>query len=104
MQSMFGIHPYINNRVGPHSSSSVGVTSRLVSLQRMATTAITGALCTMATDTLDLDAGVLLVDLLLHRICHGAMLHLASLPPSHPLQKLVITRAKHYIKTPLPTP
>ena len=47
------------------ASSSVGVTGKLVSLQRMATTAITGELCSTATDILDLHAGVLPVGLLL---------------------------------------
>ena len=82
-----------------HSSGSVGVMGKLVSLQRMATTAITGALRSTATDILDLHVGVLPIDLLLHRICHGAMLHLASLPASHPLHRPIITCAKWYIKT-----
>src|SRR6266481_4452938 len=46
-------------------SGLVGVTSKLVSLQRMATTAITGILRSTATDILDLHAGVLPVELLL---------------------------------------
>ena len=64
----------------------------------MATTAITGALSSTATDILDLHVGVLPVGLLLRRICHGAMLRLASLPDSHPLHKPAIICAKRYIK------
>ena len=81
------------------SSGSVGVTSKLASLQRMATLAITGALHSTTTDMLDLHADVLPVELLLNKICHQAYLQLASLAPIHPLQKLVYTCAKRYIRS-----
>ena len=80
-------------------SGSVGITGKLVSLQRMATLAITGALCSTTTDVLDLHADVLLVELHPNKICHQAFLRLAMLAPTHPLQKLVYTRAKHYIRS-----
>ncbi len=48
------------------NSRSVGITNRLASVQRMATLAITGAMRTMATDTLDLHAGIWPMDLMLH--------------------------------------
>ena len=76
------------------SSGSVGVTGKLASLQRMATLARTGALHSTTTDVLDLHADVLPVELLLSKICHRAYLQLASLASTHPLQKLVYTRAK----------
>ena len=47
------------------TSSSVGVMGKLASLQRMATTAITGALRSTDMDILDLHVGVLPVGLLL---------------------------------------
>ena len=75
-------------------SGSVGITSKLASLQRMATLAITSALCSTTTDVLDLHTDVLPVELLLNKICHRAFLRLVSLPPAHPLQTLVYTYAK----------
>ena len=63
----------------------------------MATLAITGVLCSTATDMLDLHADVLPVKFLLQNICHRAILRMASLPPSHPLHKLVLTHTKRYI-------
>ena len=80
-------------------SGSVGITGKLVSLQRMAMLAITGALHSTVIDVLDLHADVLPVELLLNKICHWAFLWLASLAPTHPLQKLVYTHAKHYIRS-----
>ena len=80
-------------------SGSVGITGKLASLQRMATLAITGALRTTATDVLDLHANVLPVELLLNKICHRAFLWLVLLAPTHPLQKLVYTHAKRYIRS-----
>ena len=88
----------VNKRVGRlRSSSSVGIMGKLASLQWMATLAITGALRSTATNTLDLHADVLPVKFLLQNICHRAILRMASLPPSHPLHKPVLTRAKRYI-------
>ena len=43
---------------------------RLISLQRIVAIAITSALCSTATDSLDLHANLLPVDLLLYKICH----------------------------------
>jgi len=83
----------------PRLSSSVGITGKLASLQRMATLAITSVLHSTTTDVLDLHADVLLVELLLNKICHWAFLWLVSLPPAHPLQKLVYTCIKQYIKS-----
>ena len=65
----------------------------------MATLAITGALHSTATDVLDLHADVLPVELLPNKICHRAFLRLVMLAPTHPLQKLVYTHAKCYIRS-----
>ena len=56
------------------SSGSVGVACKLSSVQRMATTAITGVLRTSASDVLEVHANLLPVKLLLHRACHRATL------------------------------
>ena len=80
-------------------SGSVGITNKLVSLQRMAALAITGALRSTATDALDLHAGTQPVRLLLRRLCHRAALWIASLLDTHPLHAVYRTRARWYIKT-----
>ena len=80
-------------------SSSIGVANRLISIQRMATIAITGAMRTTATDVLDLHAGLTPIPLMLHRICHRAALRLASLPVMHLLHSTFRTHAKRYIKS-----
>ena len=61
----------------------MGVTRKISSLQQLAALAIMGALRTMATDILDLHAGILLVNLFLRKICHQVATRLASLPPAH---------------------
>ena len=51
---------------------SVGITSRLASVQCLASTAIMGALRSMATDVLDLHANLLPVELMLHKVCQSS--------------------------------
>ena len=80
------------------TSGSVGIMKRLASVQRMGSTAITGALGTTPTDLLDLHAGLWPVHLMLYRICHWAATRLALLPVLHPLYKLYRIQAKCYIK------
>ena len=79
--------------------SSVGITSRLASVQCLASTAIMGTLHSTVTDVLDLHANLLLVELMLHKVCQRAAVRLATLPASHPLAAPFKTRAKHFIKT-----
>ena len=80
-------------------SGSVSVTNKLASIQRMATIAIMGVMCTTATDVLGLHAGLTPILLMLHQICHLVTLRLASLPETHPLHSVFHTWAKWYIKT-----
>jgi ribonuclease HI len=90
----------LHDRAGrTNRCGSVGTTNRLTSLQRLAAIAITGALKTTATDVLELHAGILPMQLLMHKVCHRATLRLASLPKSHPLHPILRIRAKRYIKT-----
>jgi len=79
-------------------SGSVGITKKLLMVQRMGSMAITGVLRTTPTDLLDLHAGLWPVHFMLHRICYWAATRLALLPASHPLQKIYQTWAKQYIK------
>src|SRR6266481_4376798 len=69
------------------SSGSVGVTRQLTSIQHLAVTAITGALCTTATDVMEAHVDILPIELLMHNICHRAATRLATLPESHPLHR-----------------
>ena len=73
------------------ASGSVGVTRRLTSVQRIAVTVITGALCTTATDIMEAHANVLLIELLMHRVCYRAAICLTTVPDLHPLRKPMLT-------------
>lgn len=88
------------------TSGSVGLVCKLTSIQRIATITITGAMCTTATDALEVLADIHPIDLLLSDACHRATLRLASLPETHPLFKPVRTCACRMVKrhpTPLHT-
>ena len=78
---------------------SVGITEKLASIQQLASMAITGAMCTTATNTLDLHMGLWLVHLMLRWVYYKAALRLTSLPKAHPLHTVFHKRAKWYIKT-----
>ena len=80
------------------ASGSVGATKRLESIQCMAVMAITGALHTTAMDIMEAHANMLLVELLMHRVCHRAAVRLATLPDTHPLHKPVLTCACRWAK------
>ena len=77
---------------------SVGVARRLTSVQRIATMAITGALCTSATDILEVHANLWPIELLMHWTCHRVVLWLAVLPDTHPLHKIVKVTACQDVK------
>ena len=81
--------PVTRNMGGGKARGSAGEVHRLASVQQIATAAFTGALCTTATDIMELHTNLPPIELLMHRICHRATLHLAALPESHPLHKLV---------------
>ena len=74
---------------GWKARGSVGVSCKLTSVQHIATVAITGALRTTATDTMEAHANLWPMELLMHRICHRAAMWLTALPESHPLYKPV---------------
>ena len=80
-------------------TGSINITNRFATLQRTATLAITRAMCTTATNVLDLHVGLLPMRLALHRLCHCAMLRIAALPDMHPLYDIFCKRACRYIKT-----
>jgi len=51
------------------------------------------------TDMMEILAGILPIQLLMHKICHRVALRIASLPSSHPLHSVFHLRARRYIKT-----
>ena len=74
---------------GIKAKGSVGVTKQWSSIQWIAITATTGAMCTPEMDILETHANVLPVELLMHRVCQRAAIRLAALPESHPLHKVL---------------
>ena len=80
-------------------TGSVGMTNRLASLQRVAVLVITGAMCTTATDMIDLHVDLLPMWLVTHRLCQQAALRIASLPETHLLHDVSHKQAHRYIKS-----
>ncbi len=70
-------------------TGSVGLVNRLGKVQRLAARVISGAFKTTATAALDYHAGLPPIDLRLNQTAFNATVRLASLPPSHPLHKIV---------------
>ena len=64
----------------------------------MATTAITGALRTSASDVMEAHANLLPIELTMDRVCHRAALCLAALPESHPLFKPMRQSTRRFLK------
>jgi ribonuclease HI len=77
---------------------SVAAIKRLTTVQRAGTIAITGALRTSPTDTLDAYANIIPAPLLVEKLCHKAAIRLATIPPEHPLYKPVKASANKYIR------
>ena len=83
---------------GKKSKGSIGATTRLAKVQRMAAIHITGAMCTTASDVLDAHADLLPMDLLIDKHCFREALQLATLLKSHPLYSHVHQAAKHKLR------
>ena len=77
------------------NTGSVGALRNLEKAQRLATTAITGAMRSAPTDLLDAHAGLLPMDLALRKACHRALLRTLSLPESHPLHRIIKNVRRH---------
>lgn len=76
---------------------SIGVAKRLTSIQRLAAIAITGALRTTATDTLEAHAHLLPTTLLLQNACFRSIVRLTAHPSSHPLFIPIRKAAGRYV-------
>ena len=80
------------------SKGTKGHINKLARIQRQAALAITGAMKTTATDTLDAHANLLPFPLLVSKIIHRAATRLACLPSSHPVAPHVKKAATRYVK------
>jgi ribonuclease HI len=70
-------------------SGTVWIAKALGKVQRLACKVITGALRTTATDTMDYHANLLPVHIRLNRSVFNAAVRIVTLPPSHPLHRVV---------------
>jgi len=75
--------------LGPKANGSSKVTKQISSIQRAGALAILGGLRTSPTDVLDAYAHLLPAPLLIRKACYRAYVHMATLPPQHPLFKPV---------------
>ena len=97
--------PMISKSKGKIEGSSA-ILKRLATIQRSGALAITGALRTSPTDTLNACAFLLPAVLMVEKWCSQAAIRLASIPPEHPLYIPVRSSKTKYVKrhrTPLHT-
>ena len=80
------------------AKGSVGLVHKLTSVQRLATSAITSAMHTTASDILEAHANVLPIELLLLGICHRVFSQMLALPKSHPLHRPLRSCTRQLVK------
>ena len=90
--------PPIAEYPGPKDKGSARPVRQLTQTQRSGATAITGALHTAPTDTLNACAYLPPAIHTIDKWCHHVALHLASALPKHPLHKLVKHSTSRYIR------
>ena len=74
------------------------ILSKMASIQRKAAISITGAMNTTAGDVAEAHAGLIPISLYVSMAQHRAALRLATLPPTHPLSKVVKNARARRIK------
>ena len=74
---------------GTKNIGTAKVIGQIMTIQRSGALAITGALRTSPTDTLNACAFLLPATKMIERWCHRAVVRLATVPPEHPLHKPV---------------
>jgi ribonuclease HI/endonuclease/exonuclease/phosphatase family metal-dependent hydrolase len=89
--------PVLSPRQG-RRTGSVGITQKIASVQRTAGLAITGALRSTATDSIDALANLLPADLMMRKACYRAATRLLTLPKAHPLHPFIKRCRKRYVK------
>jgi ribonuclease HI len=82
---------------GPRAKGSAAAVKQLTAVQRAGTLAITGGLRTSPTDALDALAYTIPATQLIDKWCSKAAVRLATVPPEHPLFKLVKSSAKRFV-------
>ena len=87
--------PYAN---GQWQRGTVGITGKVVTVQRAGMLAITGSLRTSPTDALDAATYLIPVPLLVDKACHRAAIRLATLPKSYPLHRIANHKTSGKIK------
>ena len=87
-----------NRSSGNNNRGSAKVVRQLMTIQRSGALAITGALRTSPTDTLEACAFLLPVTKMVECWCHRAAVRLATVPPEHPLYKPVSFIKSRYTK------
>jgi|SRR5882724_10628603 len=75
-----------------------GFISKLGRIQRQASLHITGTMMTAPMDIIDTCVDLLPFHLLVEKLTHHAVTHLAMLPRSHPLEAHVWKAASRYVK------
>lgn len=85
------------------TKGSVDTAATLSRVQHMAALHITGGMHTSPTDLLNAHASLLPMELLIDKTCHREVLHLASLPTTHPLYRATLNAAKRLPKC-MPSP
>lgn len=89
--------PPPNTRAQKQKTGSAKVIQQLATIQRSGAIAITGALRTSPTETLNACAFLLPAMLLVENWCHRAATRLATIPPDHPLHRPVSRSKSRYI-------
>ena len=76
-------------KTAPRLRGAIGAMRKFTTVQCMASHIITGAFRTTAMDILDYHAGLAPTQLHLNRAIHNALVHLTTLPKTHPLYLIV---------------
>ncbi|PPQ94550.1 hypothetical protein CVT25_012018 [Psilocybe cyanescens] len=82
-----------------HNVGSVSGLCQLAQIQQKAALAIAGGLRSTPNKLLDAHAGILPMELTLLKICHRAIVRMATLPKKHPLHKMVQIAGQKHPKT-----
>ncbi|PPQ84290.1 hypothetical protein CVT25_013229 [Psilocybe cyanescens] len=78
-----------------HNTGSVSGLRQLTKIQRKAAIAIAGGLRSTPNELLDAHAGIMPMELTLLKICHRAIIRLATLPKQHPLHQMIRTTRRN---------
>jgi len=82
---------------GPKVEGLAAAVKLMATVQRAGTITITGSLCMSPSDTLNTCAHTIPTNLLIEKWCFKAAIHLTTLPPEHPLFKLVKASANQKV-------